>query len=77
MHSEYFKVDENRVIEIIKMLFLTTKKDQLDEEEIIKESEKHDVTYEHVQEILQSLIHKKIIQHDGHKVYSKGEKYEQ
>ena len=71
-HSKYFDVNYSRLKQVVDMLFLTTKKEELDEEEIIKEAEKHDLNYEDIQELLHALVKENILINKGHKVYSKG-----
>lgn len=63
--------NNERVRKTIDMLFLTTKKESLEEEEIIKECEKNDLTEEETKQSLKQLCTQKIIKDIGHLVYMK------
>ena len=71
MENEFAKENIKRVQETIEMLFLTTRKEKLDEEEILKESEKHTMTEDEVKKAIDELVKEKIIVDVGHRVFKK------
>jgi len=69
MITEIQQTNNDRVKKAIEMLFLTTKKESLDQEEIIKECEKNDLTEDEIKESLKTLCSEKFVKDIGHLVY--------
>ena len=68
-------IDDNRMYQVAKFLFLTTKKETIDEEEFIKESEKKDLTEEEAKKALKYLVNEKILKETEPHAYCKGENF--
>ena len=66
------KIDDERMKQVVELLFLTTKKEIIDEEEFIKESEKNDLTEEEAKIAINDLIKAKILEETEPHAYSKG-----
>ncbi len=66
------QVAEDRLKAVVEFLYLTTKKEVLDEEEIIKECEKKDLKEDEIKELLSSLLEENILARPEPHSYSKG-----
>lgn len=69
--NKFAEENIKRVRETLEMLFLTTHKKELDEEEIIKEAEKHTMTEEEIKKAINNLLKENFIIDIGHRVFKK------